>query len=800
MNESIDPQLSFLLEITASDDAPIEEMVESGAFGLESSGTKNKPQTAEVEVLVQATTGAEALEKAGLKVHSEFGDVFTGTIRIDRVPKLANLDGVELVEGARPLTPELDLAIVDTRANLVHTGPPGRRGAGVIVGIVDAGIDITHPAFRHPDGTSRILFVWDQALTPASGETSPDPYGYGVEYNKAQIDTALATSNPFSSVRHQVGAGNHGTHVAGIAAGNGRGSSQSQPEFRFIGVAPEADLVVARVGGGATEGLGTSASALDAVDYCYRRSSALGRPCAVNMSLGDNLGPHDGTSLLERGLDNLLGAPSRAFVKSAGNAGNAGQHAGGPVAHGTTEDVRFQVPESKANEIIDVWYPGGSTFRAQIIDPDGNSTGLVNPGASPSNVTLAGGNLVRIDHRSDDPFNGDRRIFVTLSRGSASQIRSGTWQLRLVSVSSAGGIRFDTWIQRPPPGFAPATFLLPHRSNDRTITTPGTAHKVITAANYTARTPGAGSFTASSSRGPTRDGRAAPTIAAPGTNVFSAASAFGGGNPYRADTGTSMSAPHITGVIALMFQKNPNQTQEQIRECLTSTARADAFTGPVPNTAWGAGKVDAQEAVRCVPGIVSPRTVVEPHCRQITVVEQRCQLATVVEVRCLRPPVTVVGPQCPVTVPATCPPRSLPFHCLVPTTPLTCLPQTSPLTCQPQTSPLTCGPSVVDGCPSTPGGCDPMTVVINPGWTGVGVRPPVAQPMAPIGMPETFGREVEQAALVAAHTAYWDTLHALMETRAVETGGVRGEVPLPAEGYHEYDESWFDDDGSGSEH
>jgi hypothetical protein len=514
------------------------------------------------------------------------------------------------------------------------------------------------------------------------------------------------------------------------------------------------------------------------------------------MSLGDNLGPHDGTSLLERGLDNLLGGPSRAFVKSAGNAGNVGQHAGGTVAHGTTEDVQFSVPANRANEVIDAWYPGGSTFRAQIVDPAGNATGLVNPGATPANVTLDGGNLVRIDHRNNDPFNGDRRIFITITRGTASQIRTGTWRLRLVSVSSAGGGRFDAWIQRPPR----AAFLPPHRSSDRTISTPGTARKVITAANYTVRAPGAGSLAASSSRGPTRDGRAAPTIAAPGTNVFSAASAFGSGNPYRADTGTSMSAPHVTGVIALMFQKNPNRTQEQIRECLTSTARADAFTGPVPNTAWGAGKVDAEAAVRCVPATGTIRTVVGPGCQVRTVVEPRCNVLT-----------TVVGTRCPVSVPiTTCVPPTSPAFCQVPTlpltcqprtSPLTCQPQTSPLTCQPQTSPLSCGPSVVDGCPSTPGGCDPMTVVINPGWPGGGVRFPVAQPLGPIGPQGAYEYDHagEQAALIAAHTAYWDTLHAVMEARAAETAGARAEASVPEEGYYEYDESWFDDDGSGNE-
>lgn len=833
MDDKIDPQLGFLLEATGDTDMPISDYAEAGMFGLETTGAKDKPATAEVGVLVQATCGAEALAKAGLSIRSELGDVFTGTIRLDRLEKLSKVEGVELIEGARTLTPELDLAIVDTRVNLVHAGPPGRRGSGVIIGVVDSGIDFTHPAFRNPDGTSRILFIWDQTLTRTGSETSPGPFGYGVEYSRAQINAALASANPFSLVRHQVGAGSHGTHVAGIAAGNGRGASATQSEFRFMGVAPEADIIVVRVGGGGGEGLGTSANALDAVNYCYQKSGGLARPCAVNMSLGDNLGPHDGTSLLERGLDNLLGGAGRAFVKSAGNAGSLGQHAGGTVAHGATVDISFNMPAGRANETIDVWYPGGSNLRAQIIDPAGNSTGLVNPGTTPVNVTLAGGGTVRIDHRNNDAFNGDKRIFITMTRGSGAQIRTGTWRLRLVSVSSGGGGRFDAWIQRPPSGIAAVTFLAPHQSNDRTISTPGTARKVITAANYAARAPGVGSLAASSSRGPTRDGRAAPTIGAPGSNVFSASSQFGSGNPYIAMSGTSMAAPHVAGVIALMFQKNPGRTQEQIRDCLTNTARSDGFTGPVPNTGWGAGKIDAKAAVDCVPraGIPPTRTVVDPSCR--TVIAAICRpsvvtnCVTVVANRCTtvlapcpsRPLTTCAAP----TAPLRCPPRTLPdtclrttpITCLRPTLPINCQPQTSPVTCQLQTTPVSCqlqtrtalcgGPSIIDGCPSTPGGCDPWTV-INPGVTVVQPGGPV---VGPVVNPGGFGMDVEAMAMAAAEEAYWAALQAMMgpamgaesdglpTTEGDASGAASGAAgQLPEAGYYEYDESWFDPDST----
>lgn len=787
-----DPQLGFLLDAVSGniqDDSEkaLGEIEESSFFGIESTpkkakeGEKSKLGQARVQVIIQATSGVDQLANSGLTIRSQIGDIITGVIALDKLPDLAAVEGVELVESAREMVAELDLAIVDTRVNLVQQGPPGRRGSGVIVGVVDSGCDFTHPCFRNDDGTSRILFIWDQTLTRTGTETAPAGFAYGVEYTNAQINAALTQANPFAQVRSR-DPRKHGTHVAGIAAGNGRASSSSQPAFRFVGVAPEADLIIVKVGGGGSEGLGTSANALDAVNYCYQRAQSSGnRACVVNMSLGDNLGPHDGTSLLERGLDNLLGPQRRAFVKSAGNVGNARHHAGGTVPSGGVVNVGFAEPSGNTTpDTLDFWYGGGNTFRVEVIDSDGNSTGLVNVGLA-TNSTLAGGNTVRIDHRNNDPFNGDKRIFITITRGSATQVRPGDWTVRLQSVSSAGGGRFDGWIQRHNLLTQRPTFTAPFESNDRTISTPGTAQKVITAANYITRDPGVGGLSASSSRGPTRDGRLAPTVSAPGTNVFSANAEFGGGAPYIDASGTSMSAPHITGIIALMFQKNPNRTQEQIRECLTSTARQDGFTGPVPNTAWGAGKVDAQAAVNCVPapGITHRLTVVRPFCHQLlTRVGPRCQqLRTVVEPQCT---------QLVTRVPRCLQFTRVPSQCMVNSRVVGCIP-----------SAVRC-PSLVDGCPSTPGGCDYRTAVINPGTVvtnpGTINTPSLNIPSnRVIDTPSINPLSPEMEALAAEIARQiWETLSEAWTSEQLEPAA---EI-IPELGYFEYDDSWFDYDES----
>jgi subtilisin family serine protease len=770
----LDPQLEFLVE---GGTAAIEGRAVVERFGLAFESFKGDKPTpkAEAVVLVQYAGDPDELAKAGLKIRGIAGDVVTGSVALSAIPKLAQLGEVERMESARAMHAELDLSLVECRANLVHTGPPGRRGAGVIVGIVDSGCDYTHPSFRRSDGTSRILMIWDQGLTPQAGETSPAGFGYGVEYSNAQINAALLAANPFASVRHRddPNASFHGTHVTGIAAGDGSAPGLGRPGGTFVGVAPEADIILVADSANGNEGLGTSANTLDGVNYVFQQAAARSQACAVNMSLGDNLGPHDGTSLLERGLDNLLGGPGRAFVKSAGNAGAAQIHAQGNVVGGATQDLRYNQPagDTSPNQ-FDIWYEGGDTFRVSVIDPAGNATGVVNVG-SVANTTLAGGNTVRIDHRNNDAFNGDRRIFITVTRGTAAQMLPGNWTIRLRSVTSATGGRFDAWIQR---GTVVPTFLPPHENPSRTISTPGTAIEVITAANYVTRGAGVGSLSSSSSRGPTRDGRAAPTLAAPGQSINSASGHFvPPADPYKGMSGTSMSAPHVTGTIALMFQKNKNRTQAQIKACLERSARSDAFTGPVPNTAWGAGKMDSNAAVNCVP---SPASVPISTCPVKSMVATACisvpiATCTVQSFPCpsvATPCVTLAAPNCLKSVVVIC--QSVPIT--------TCPIASVATPCQ--TFPAC--PSAIDACPSAPGGCqfeprDPRVIVVNPA-VATPLDPRIAQPGGGFTNPQfrsgNFGFEADEGV-------------------GAGDPGQPQQPELPPEGYFEYDDSWFDEGG-----
>src|SRR5688572_4423149 len=190
---TLDPQLVFL---AAQAPAGLESLAETGVFAVSSERDDGSRAT----VLAQFFGELGALESAGLEVSTVAGDVVTGSVAMSDLEALARADGVVVVEGARPMLAELDLALVESRANVVQTGPPGHRGAGVIVGITDTGIDWRHENFIRGDGTTRILSIWDQTLTPVAGESSPAGFGYGVEYSQAAINNALGGTG---NVRHQ---------------------------------------------------------------------------------------------------------------------------------------------------------------------------------------------------------------------------------------------------------------------------------------------------------------------------------------------------------------------------------------------------------------------------------------------------------------------------------------------------------------------------------------------------------------------------------------------------------------------
>jgi hypothetical protein len=699
----LDPGLRMITMTAAT---AMAELDSESAFALAASDAAPP----EVSLFVQFSGDISAIEQAGFQTRTVAGDIACGDIAVSQLAALEAVPSIIRMEASRVMNNELDLASTDVRVAPVHTGPPGHRGAGVIVGIIDSGIDYRHQCFRAPDGRSRILAIWDQGLVRTGTEAPPAGFTYGVEYRQARINTALDSANPLTIVRHQDSAAAqfHGTHVTGIAAGDGSVAGQGRPAFTFIGIAPEADIIVVANNRGRAageRGLGDSADTLDAVRYIFDFAQSLGRPVVINQSQGDNVGPHDGTSLLERGLDNLLGGAGRAFVKSAGNEGARNRHASGTLTGGGVQTVQFNVPGGVPQVTIDLWYRGADRFGIAVTRPGGTATANVNPPTS-TTINLPGGNQVFIDSSLNDPGNADNRIFLTITRGTAAQVQSGNWSLTLRGNTISFG-QWDAWIQRN----SASQFLAPFVNAARTISVPGTAREIITVGSYITRGAGVGAISSFSSLGPTRDGRRAPTLSAPGQTLFSA-NVTTAADQYQGMMGTSMAAPMVAGAVALMLQRRPTMTAEQIRNCLMNSARTDANTGATPNNAWGSGKLDVQAAFACAaPPTV--RTVLPP-----------CNLQTLVASRCL--PRTVVPPCTIRSITAPCPIQTQVTPCNIQTVaPICPVPTQSPICTTAQT--LTAGCSVTIPNP---------TVVINPG-VNPAVNPAINPAINPAGISQS---------------------------------------------------------------
>jgi len=550
----------------------------------------------------------------------------------------------------------------------------GDTGQGTIVGIVDTGIDLTNPDFRTNSGT-RIVDLWDQAACPdPSGNTCPvqppnsQGFDYGAECSQGAINASACGPFWFGGFDCEIPVGvpggtpesdaerdcdGHGTHVAGIAASDGRAA----PWGTYIGVAPQADLVVVKNDG-------NLADVIDGVDYIFKVAAARGEPASVNISLGTNQGPHDGSDVFETMLDALTGPGKLVSVAGGNEATNDPTfhyHASGAIADGQVRTDGLAVQAMPV--FLDLWYPGADSLSAAI-----SETGLPGqtPWVSPDTSGVSGedgtciqgvpgqdafqdpeGNTLEVLSCTHMPSNGMNEIQVAMfnpNNGAAEGLLApngdpcgqaspcvNTFHI-LFRGNSSSTTPYNAWTVDQGDYF----FYLGDGNDRSTLDEPGSAHDVITVGSYVTRnswpsesgterdSSTVGHISDFSGEGPTLDGRTGIDIVAPGEEIGSSLSAAASvdltagcpaGTTQGCESpdgnhlflqGTSMAAPHVAGAMALLLEQQPTIDVTQAKSLLAQSANQTPLTSGGAATTWGAGKLEVGPGVLSISAATGP--------------------------------------------------------------------------------------------------------------------------------------------------------------------------------------------------
>jgi subtilisin family serine protease len=559
--------------------------------------------------------GAENLVLSyGGKTGTIAGDIFTAEIPVTSIKDIALKNEISYMEVSRQAYASLDSSRSNIKVNLVQSGynlSQAYKGDNVILGFVDTGIDWGHADFK-ASGTSRILNIWDMS---GSGST-PSGYSYGKEYTQTQINASQCLEQD---------AEGHGTHVAGIAGGNGTASSGT-----YTGMAPNANIIFVK--GERSNGSGfADADVVDGCNYIFTKAQALGKAAVINLSLGGQYGPHDGTSLYEQSLSNLTGA-GKIIVAAAGNDGGNYIHSGyttGGTSFSTGYQTLWQAAGTPTATQADLWYNTGSISVGVAAYTTGGTligyTNAVAPGSNSQQLFTVGGTTygrVTINAtNTHDSQNGDKEVLVTIDNVSGAYNLSNVYW----SLYTFGTGTFDAWITQGGEFSTVSSGNIIPGNNNKSIGTPGTSNKVICVGAYTTKTlwpsikggyyqlvpvPTISAIASFSSIGPTRDGRIKPDFTAPGNIIASCLSSsvvLGSsgrdsswvlpGAKYQMMSGTSMACPHAAGTIALLLQRNKTLDYSGVFNLITSHTTKDSYTGTTAGNVFGYGKLNAWNAI-----------------------------------------------------------------------------------------------------------------------------------------------------------------------------------------------------------
>lgn len=454
----------------------------------------------------------------------------------------------------------------------------GLGGKGILVAVLDSGIDYFLEDFRNGDGSSRIAFLWDQEL--------------GREFSKEELDAALAEKSREAAYEKipSIDRSGHGTAVAAIAAG-------SNPSALLRGVAPDATLLIVKLSQ-KQNGYPHTLQLMQAVSWALKKARLLGMPLAVNISFGNSYGPHDGSSLLTRFLDNASESGRTVICVGSGNEGASGGHFSGRLFEGEEQAAEIAVGEYERTLNIQVWKDYADEIDILLTSPSGQ-TAAVQYGARGRLDVILGQTEALIYAGEPSPYSVRQEIFFDLL-AVGEFVEAGIWKVRLIPKKIVSGA-----VQMYLPGAqarsADTRFVRPDA--ELTLTVPSTAQKVITVGAmqpyYEAYADFSGRGERMSAQNRLVFAETKPDLTAPGVDLL--VPAAGGGS--RSVTGTSFAAPLVTGTAALLMEwgivggNDRYLYGEKVKAYLRRGARPLRGEREIPNERAGYGALCASQSL-----------------------------------------------------------------------------------------------------------------------------------------------------------------------------------------------------------
>ena len=598
MSQKIENQLNLALDITEEE----RQKSESLDIGYD-------PEEKEWELIVKYSETLERVRTRAVYVTELTGGYAIIQIKESQIKELAAFPEVEFIEKPKSLYFQVEngrrvscIDEVQAAPSFSSIGQEGLEdnqqkkqsfpllGKGVLIGIVDSGIDYENPDFRNTDGTTRILALWDQTIQNGK---PPEGYHIGTEFTSEQINEAL--SMEVKEERYRIvpsrDTSGHGTAVAGIAAGNGRGSKNG----KYRGAAPEAGLLIVKMGGAGETGFPRTTQLMRGVDYIVRKAEELKKPVAINISFGNTYGSHDGTSLLERYLNTVSERWKNVICVGSGNEGTTAGHAAGEYRKGVMTEVQLAVQQREKSFSLQIWKSYVDEVTITIVDPSGNHSGRLEEKEGTQRIQIGETELL-VYYGEPKPYSVRQEIYISFLPQNEF-VTAGVWKIQMMPGQVVDKL-WQMWLPVQNALNIGTAFLKPDSST--TLTIPSTASLVITVAAYNALTFSDADF---SGRGPTQiyEGENAnkPDLAAPGVRVM--APVAGGG--YAEFTGTSFATPFATGSAALLMEwgivkgNDPYLYGEKVKAYLRRGARQIPGYERWPNGELGYGRLCLSESI-----------------------------------------------------------------------------------------------------------------------------------------------------------------------------------------------------------